>query len=475
MMKNARIALSLVLLLCAARLWAADAVARPGAKTASAPAKTEVQAKSDAEPAAPAAAPAEKNQPAASGSAQPAAAPARASEPAAAQTAEEKAPAVAAPAAQAAQPAAKSGTAARPEPSSGEAKAAGPAKEAKPEVTTASLELRLKAILDSTGTAGSPAPLAVRAKEKIVAAREAQQLDPTNRLLPSLLRVAELMVDAAEAEAKNIVLRAKQDSLRDALFDVKERIQTAQNGIIQTEQGRAASLMNNLAEKNRQMEMEKRRNSELQRLADEERARGDQYAEEAMKERARGDQLAEEALKERERGDQLAQQALSEKQRADEAARVADSLRAEALRHQEEARKQLDKLQSKLIQVTKDARGIILSMSDILFETNKADLTQDLQNNLAKIAGILTVYSESRITVEGHTDNKGTAEYNQGLSERRAENVRAFLVKSGIDEGRLSAVGYGMTRPVADNSTAEGRQKNRRVDLVIADPALDAK
>ncbi|MBO7501553.1 MAG: OmpA family protein [Fibrobacterales bacterium] len=221
--------------------------------------------------------------------------------------------------------------------------------------------------------------------------------------------------------------------------------------------------------------MEKRRNSELQRLADEERARGDQYAEEAMKERARGDQLAEEALKERERGDQLAQQALSEKQRADEAARVADSLRAEALRHQEEARKQLDKLQSKLIQVTKDARGIILSMSDILFETNKADLTQDLQNNLAKIAGILTVYGESRITVEGHTDNKGTAEYNQGLSERRAENVRAFLVKSGIDEGRLSAVGYGMTRPVADNSTAEGRQKNRRVDLVIADPALDAK
>ena len=74
MMKNARIALSLVLLLCAARLWAADAVARPGVKTASAPAKTEVQAKSDAEPAAPAAAPAEKNQPAASGSAQPAAA-----------------------------------------------------------------------------------------------------------------------------------------------------------------------------------------------------------------------------------------------------------------------------------------------------------------------------------------------------------------------------------------------------------------
>ena len=325
-------------------------------------------------------------------------------------------------------------------------------------VTLKELEARLKALSEDPRAAGRHAPLAVRAKEKLSAVREAKEMDPDNRQHKTLMRIAELAVDAAEIEAQTLALRAQADSVAAERLAVKDRTSNVQGEIILTEQGKAAQLMNNLAEKNRQMEMEKLRNSELRKLAEEERARGDQ--------------LAEEALKERERGDQLAQQALSEKQRADEAARVADSLRAEALKHQEEARRQLDKLQSKLIQVTKDARGIILSMSDILFEVNKADLTPDLRNNLAKIAGILTVYGESQITVEGHTDNTGKADYNQGLSERRAQNVLNYLVKMGLDPARLTAVGYGMTRPVASNDTPEGKQKNRRVDLVIADPAL---
>jgi outer membrane protein OmpA-like peptidoglycan-associated protein len=136
----------------------------------------------------------------------------------------------------------------------------------------------------------------------------------------------------------------------------------------------------------------------------------------------------------------------------------------------EDADKRFNELNSALIQVSKDARGTIISMSDILFDVGKATLTQDLKTNLAKIAGILTIYKDANVTVEGHTDNVGGEEYNQKLSEKRASNVMEFLVSpGGIDQKRLNSMGYGFSKPIADNATKEGRQKNRRVDLVIAD------
>lgn len=136
----------------------------------------------------------------------------------------------------------------------------------------------------------------------------------------------------------------------------------------------------------------------------------------------------------------------------------------------EDAEKRFGELNSALIQVSRDARGTIISMSDILFDVGKATLTQDLKTNLAKIAGILTIYKDANVQVEGHTDNVGGEELNQKLSEKRAGNVLEFLAgPGGIVATRLSSVGYGFTKPIADNATKEGRQKNRRVDLVIMD------
>jgi outer membrane protein OmpA-like peptidoglycan-associated protein len=156
-----------------------------------------------------------------------------------------------------------------------------------------------------------------------------------------------------------------------------------------------------------------------------------------------------------------------ERSRASELKADLDKERRKADKLRKEAQRKFNELQSALIQVSRDARGTIISMSDILFDVNKATLKPELKTNLAKIAGILTVFKNSRVTVEGHTDNQGSAEYNQALSEKRAQNVMEFLIEQGIQPHRLSAVGYGLTRPVADNSTAEGRQKNRRVDLVV--------
>jgi outer membrane protein OmpA-like peptidoglycan-associated protein len=158
-----------------------------------------------------------------------------------------------------------------------------------------------------------------------------------------------------------------------------------------------------------------------------------------------------------------------QKQRADEQKQRADEEKRRAQAIQAEAEKKFEALQSELIKVHKDARGTIISMSDILFDVGKATLTPVLQTSLAKISGILTVYREANIVVEGHTDTTGSEVLNQRLSEERANNVLTFLVEQGIDMHRLSAVGYGFNRPIADNATKEGRQKNRRVDLVIQD------
>jgi len=135
-----------------------------------------------------------------------------------------------------------------------------------------------------------------------------------------------------------------------------------------------------------------------------------------------------------------------------------------------EAEKRLEALRSKTISVYKDARGTILSMSDILFETGKADLKPELKENLAGISVILnTLLTESSVVIEGHTDSVGGEQINQFLSEQRALSVLNYLVERDVVRDRLKSVGYGLTRPVANNSTPEGRAKNRRVELVIKD------
>jgi len=138
-----------------------------------------------------------------------------------------------------------------------------------------------------------------------------------------------------------------------------------------------------------------------------------------------------------------------------------------------DAQKRFSELQSAMISVSKDARGTIISMSDILFETNKATLTPNLKENLAKIAGILIVYKEPKILIEGHTDSTGTKEHNQKLSEERAKAVMGYLVEQGVTAERLTAVGLGPDKPIADNKTKDGRAKNRRVDLVIEEKVLN--
>ena len=105
--------------------------------------------------------------------------------------------------------------------------------------------------------------------------------------------------------------------------------------------------------------------------------------------------------------------------------------------------------------------------SDLLFPTNSSYLTDKAKVELSKLSKLLNNDSSKKVRVDGHTDATGTAEYNQWLSEKRAASVKKFLEDSGISSARISTKGLGQGSPVADNKTPEGRQKNRRVEVII--------
>lgn len=122
---------------------------------------------------------------------------------------------------------------------------------------------------------------------------------------------------------------------------------------------------------------------------------------------------------------------------------------------------------SHVAETRRSARGFVVNLPDILFSVNQAKLKPEAQKAMAKLAGILLVIPDLRVVIEGHTDSRGSAEYNLKLSRRRAEHVKELLVEEGIATERLGAFGFGLARPVSDNESLVGRARNRRVEIII--------
>ena len=125
-----------------------------------------------------------------------------------------------------------------------------------------------------------------------------------------------------------------------------------------------------------------------------------------------------------------------------------------------------------ILETRDSARGLIVSMSDVLFDTGKYSLKSGAREKLAKVAGILLAYPGLDIAVGGYTDNVGADAMNQTLSENRAGSVRDYLVQEGVATSSVSATGFGNTLPVASNDNASGRQQNRRVELLVSGEAI---
>jgi outer membrane protein OmpA-like peptidoglycan-associated protein len=145
---------------------------------------------------------------------------------------------------------------------------------------------------------------------------------------------------------------------------------------------------------------------------------------------------------------------------------------AAAERDKEETRQRLLGQLNQVLQTRESARGLIVDMPDVLFDTGQYTLKPGARERLAKVAGILLAYPGLRVQVEGHTDSVGGDEYNQTLSENRAAAVRDYLTSQGVSRDSISSQGFGKTQPVASNDTASGRQQNRRVDLVVSGEAI---
>ncbi len=127
---------------------------------------------------------------------------------------------------------------------------------------------------------------------------------------------------------------------------------------------------------------------------------------------------------------------------------------------------------SRVADTRESARGYILSLPDILFDIGKASLKPEARERIAKLAGILLIMQEQNLQVEGHTDSTGSYEFNLSLSEDRARSVVIFLAEEGVQGERMRATGYGFDRPISDNATAEGRRKNRRVEIILSEDEL---
>jgi len=265
------------------------------------------------------------------------------------------------------------------------------------------------------------------------ASREAVQTAEDARLL-TLKRQedAQLAAERQGALAREAAANAKagQEAQLRAQADAAQRAEIERRTVAEVEE-RAA-----------------RERAETARL-EAERARAD-----ASRTAADASRTANEALLAQQRAETQIQEA---RLAVDKAEREKAQLRADLMR------------QFSLILETRDtARGLIVNMSDVLFDTGQHTLKPGAREKLAKVSGILLAHPGLKVEVEGYTDSVGSEEYNQVLSERRADSVKTYLTGQGLTSTSITAKGFGEDHPVASNDTAEGRQQNRRVELVVS-------
>ncbi|MGA8622566.1 MAG: OmpA family protein [Candidatus Sulfotelmatobacter sp.] len=316
-------------------------------------------------------------------------------------------------------------------------------------------------------------------------------IDVPAEQLPSTQADARVPLDLLEA--RNAVAIAKAAGAKqyapDSLTKAEDMLQRAED-YYQRKQGRtpigtAARGATQMAEDARvltlrrkeqeRLEAERRATQEAQakaeadaKAAQDRAAQAQAQSDEDTRRRAEAEQARAEA--ERQQAAALAQQqqAQAESEAAQRAAEDADRQRQEAIRQKEEMRARLLAQLNQVLQTRDTVRGLIVSMPDVLFDFNKYTLKPEARERLARISGIVLAYPDLKLQIEGYTDSIGSDEYNQTLSEKRAEAVRDYLVSSGVGMNNVAAVGMGKADPVANNATAAGRKLNRRVEMIVS-------
>ena len=184
--------------------------------------------------------------------------------------------------------------------------------------------------------------------------------------------------------------------------------------------------------------------------------------------KARRDIEASEEQRNQIRLDARTREAEQAKQLAAQREAEAEQNAAEAERQRERAEKLAESIEE--LKAEQTERGLVLTLGDVLFDTNKAELKPGAMSTLDRLADFMREDRDRHLLIEGHTDSRGDDAYNRSLSEQRAEAVAAALIARGVNASRLRTVGQGEAYPVASNETTAGRQENRRVEIVVSDP-----
>jgi outer membrane protein OmpA-like peptidoglycan-associated protein len=256
-------------------------------------------------------------------------------------------------------------------------------------------------------------------------------------------------VAGAEQYAPDIFQQAQTDMLNADNLDAsrgdkKQEITYAREAVERAEDARISSLRKQAAEHQQQTE----------------------------EARVQAENQAAQSQAEAQQANLAAQQANAARAQAEAQAADARAQAQAAKRQAYEARERLRAQLNSVLATSETARGLIVSMPDVLFSSGRYDLTPDARVKLAKVSGILLSYPGLKLQVEGHTDSVGGDQYNQRLSEERAGSVRDFLVQQGVSMNNVFALGYGKGEPIASNDTASGRAQNRRVELVVSGNAI---
>jgi outer membrane protein OmpA-like peptidoglycan-associated protein len=286
-------------------------------------------------------------------------------------------------------------------------------------------------------------PVAMTAREAAQTAEDARLIALKRQQEQRLERERQAAADR-EAAAKAQAARAKAQAEEDARLRAQ-------------------------AETEQRLEAERRARAEAQRAAAE--AQAELARERALRDQAAAEQAQQAAARaEAERARAQAQadleraRALNEQAEAEQARQAA----ARAEREKAELRSNLVQQLNLILDTRETERGLVINISDVLFDSGQYTLRPIAREKLARVSGIVLAHPGLRLQAEGHTDSVGTDDFNQVLSEKRALAVRDFLVGQGIPITSLGAQGFGKTMPVASNDTAAGRQRNRRVELVVA-------
>jgi len=316
-------------------------------------------------------------------------------------------------------------------------------------------------------------------------AEQASVMNPITRNERSPLELYEAhnairIAQAAGADkySADVMREAKQDLANadavdsDRKGDRKMEITSARQAVQRAEDARLIALRKEAAEQQQQTLDAKNQAQVDAAQSQAEAAQSQARAQQSQMQAAQAQAAADRAAAAKAQAD--AQRARAEADAANARAQAAEANKS-AQNAQQDAATVREKLRIQLnaiLATSESARGLIVNMSDVLFDTGKYTLKQGTQVSLAKVSGILQAYPGLKLQVEGYTDSVGGDDYNQKLSENRAAAVRDFLVSQQVSMTNISAMGFGKSDPVADNGTAVGRAQNRRVQLVVSGDAI---